>query len=87
MDEAGIWSELGEEGFARIVAGFYRRVPADDLLGPMYPPEDFDGAEKRLRDLYDGQGDIIIDDEPTAEKAREFIGQIMPQRPQVVQES
>ena len=51
MDEAGIWSELGEEGFARIVAGFYRRVPANDLLGPMYPPEDFDGAEKRLREF------------------------------------
>lgn len=43
--------ELGEEGIARIVAGFYRRVPGDDLLGPMYPEDDFEGAEERLRDF------------------------------------
>ncbi len=27
---------------------FYNRVKADDLLGPMYPPDDFEGARQRL---------------------------------------
>lgn len=48
MDEAVIWQELGEAGFRRLVAAFYRRVPGDDLLGPMYPAADLAGAEDRL---------------------------------------
>ena len=48
MNEAVIWESLGEEGFRRLVAAFYRRVPGDDLLGPMYPEGDFAGAEERL---------------------------------------
>lgn len=51
MDEAAIWRELGEEGFRRLVAAFYRRVPEDGLLGPLYPAEDFEGAERRLFDF------------------------------------
>jgi hemoglobin len=46
-----IFPLIGEEGFERLVAGFYRRVPADDLLGPLYPPGDLAGAERRLRDF------------------------------------
>jgi hemoglobin len=34
-----------------VVAAFYRRVPGDDVLGPMYPAEDLEGAEQRLRDF------------------------------------
>ncbi len=34
-----------------MVAAFYRRVRTDDLLGPMYPEQDFAGAEKRLLDF------------------------------------
>ena len=45
-----VFAAVGEEGFARLVAAFYRRVPGDDLLGPMYPKEDIEGAEQRLRD-------------------------------------
>ena len=48
MDEAAIWSELGAEGFRKVVAAFYRRIPGDDLLGPMYPKKDLAGAEDRL---------------------------------------
>jgi ribonuclease E len=33
---------------------------------------------RTLRDLYDGQGEVIIDDRPTVEKARQFMGEIMP---------
>ncbi len=39
---------LGEEGFANLVAAFYRRVREDNLIGPMYPPDDWEGAERRL---------------------------------------
>lgn len=43
-----IEQEMGENGIRQIVAGFYRRVKNDDLLGPMYPPNDWEGAEERL---------------------------------------
>ena len=33
---------------------------------------------RTLRDLYDGQGEIVTDDEATAEKARDFLTQILP---------
>jgi hemoglobin len=44
-----LYSIIGEEGFTRLVAAFYRRVPQDDILGKMYPEEDPAGAEQRLR--------------------------------------
>jgi hemoglobin len=43
-----VYGLIGEESFARLVAAFYRRVPADDLLGPMYQGRDLAGAETRL---------------------------------------
>lgn len=43
------YREVGEATFAKMVAGFYRRVPEDDILGPMYPDDDWEGAEARLR--------------------------------------
>ncbi len=49
--EAVVMEALGEDGFARLVAAFYRRVREDDLIGPMYPPEDWEGAERRLADF------------------------------------
>jgi hemoglobin len=55
MDEAAVYGAIGEEGFARLVAAFYRKVPQDDILGPMYPPEDLEGAEQRLRDFLIGR--------------------------------
>lgn len=47
--ELPIFQLLGAEALSRIVAGFYRRVPQDPILGPMYPPHDLAGAEHRLR--------------------------------------
>lgn len=55
MDDSEIFQAIGEEGFARLVAAFYRQVPGDDILGPMYPPEDLEGAEQRLRDFLVGR--------------------------------
>ncbi len=46
-----VYEAIGEEGFARLAASFYRRVPADDLLGPMYPAGDLAEPERRLRDF------------------------------------
>jgi hemoglobin len=51
MTEHDIYSAVGSEGFERLVAAFYRQVPADDVLGPLYPAQDFQGAEQRLRDF------------------------------------
>ena len=39
---------LGEEGITELVAAFYRRVRTDDLISPMYPDDDWEGAESRL---------------------------------------
>lgn len=49
--EITVYEALGEEGLARLVAAFYRRIPADELLRPLYPPHDLAGAEQRLRDF------------------------------------
>ena len=46
-----VYEALGEKGFAKLVAEFYRGVREDDLIGPMYPPDDWEGAETRLRDF------------------------------------
>ena len=34
-----------------MVAAFYRRVREDEVIGPLYPQEDWAGAEKRLADF------------------------------------
>lgn len=49
VEENEVYPLIGEEGFRRLVAAFYRQVPGDDILGPMYPEQDFVGAEERLR--------------------------------------
>jgi len=51
VDDQEIYAQIGEEGFARLVAAFYRQIPQDDLLGPMYPKDDLKAAEERLRDF------------------------------------
>ena len=55
LSEGDVYSRIGEEGFARLVAAFYSQVPADDILGPMYPLDDIHGAEERLRDFLVGR--------------------------------
>ncbi len=49
MEEHEIYAAIGEDGFRRLVAAFYRRVPSDDILGPMYKGRDLAAAEQRLR--------------------------------------
>jgi len=46
-----IYERLGEERFTRLIAAFYQRVRHDDVIGPLYPPDDWENAEQRLRDF------------------------------------
>src|SRR5215203_3812733 len=55
ISEAEIYTQIGEAGFERLVRAFYAQVPADDILGPMYPANDLPGAEARLRDFLIGR--------------------------------
>lgn len=59
--EDSVFARVGEDGFERLVAAFYRQIPDDDILGPMYRASDREGAaseeehmraaEARLRDF------------------------------------
>jgi hemoglobin len=51
VEDKDVYGAIGEDGFRSLVAAFYRQVPTDDILGPMYPKEDMEGAETRLRDF------------------------------------
>ena len=55
MNDHELYDLIGEDGFTRLIAAFYRQVPSDDILGPMYPPDDLAGAEARLRDFLIGR--------------------------------
>lgn len=55
MDDQEVYSEIGEDGFRRLIAAFYRQVPGDDILGAMYPAADLAGAEQRLCDFLIGR--------------------------------
>jgi hemoglobin len=55
FEDTDVFSEIGEDGFARLVHAFYAQVPGDDVLGPMYPHDDLSGAEARLRDFLVGR--------------------------------
>ncbi len=55
MQDGEIYAAIGEDGFQRLIAAFYRQVPDDDILGPMYPADDMEGAEQRLRDFLIGR--------------------------------
>jgi hemoglobin len=49
--EKGVTARLGQVGIRKLVAAFYQRVRTDDLIGPLYPADDWAGAEQRLADF------------------------------------
>jgi hemoglobin len=50
--DSKIYSIIGEEGFTKLVRAFYQRIPADEILAPMYKMHsDLTGAEERLRNF------------------------------------
>lgn len=52
MDELStLCARVGETKLREMVAAFYRRVRVDDVIGTMYPPDDWENAEKRLADF------------------------------------
>jgi len=51
VNEQLIYATLGEEGFTQLTRAFYTRMRSDDLIGPMYPDDDWEGSEERLRDF------------------------------------
>ena len=61
MDVEEVYQAIGEGGFERLVAAFYRQIPSDDILGPMYRMAEDESAgteaqrlaaaEARLRDF------------------------------------
>ena len=55
LTEEQVFARIGEDGFARLVRGFYHQVPDDPVLGAMYPKADLAGAEERLRDFLVGR--------------------------------
>jgi hemoglobin len=46
-----VHSIIGDDGFTRLIAAFYRRVGTDEILRPLYPEDDLAAAEQRLRDF------------------------------------
>lgn len=47
---ASLYESLGgRDAFTRLVSRFYAGVRTDELLAPMYPQDDWDGSEERLR--------------------------------------
>ena len=49
MEESEVYEALGAEGFERLVHDFYSQIPGDDILGPLYPNDELEAAENRLR--------------------------------------
>jgi hemoglobin len=48
---SSLCGSVGEAKLRAMVGAFYRRVRTDDVIGPMYPQDDWAGAEKRLADF------------------------------------
>ena len=55
MQENEVYDAIGELGFQRLVGAFYRQIPQDDILGPMYAGREMQAAEERLRDFLIGR--------------------------------
>ena len=49
--EQDVLKTCGETGIREMVAAFYRKVRTDDLIGPMYPDDDWEGSEERLAEF------------------------------------
>ena len=51
MNDDAVYEMIGEDGFARLVSAFYRRVAVDPILRPLYPEPELQAAEDRLREF------------------------------------
>jgi hemoglobin len=53
--DSQVYALIGDDGFERLIAAFYAKVPGDDILGPMYNARDWAGAQWRLREFLIGR--------------------------------
>jgi len=51
MLEQEVYAAVGEHGFRVLTEAFYRQIPSDSILGPMYADRDLAEAEEHLRDF------------------------------------
>ena len=51
MWETQVFEQVGEQGIERLIREFYEQIPSDPILGPMYPADELEAAEARLRDF------------------------------------
>jgi hemoglobin len=51
MNEAEVIKICGENGIRQMVNIFYQKIQADDLIGVMYPADDWKGSEERLAEF------------------------------------
>ncbi len=51
MNEKAIMAEIGREGIINLTATFYQKIKLDDLIGPMYPENQWEASECRLREF------------------------------------
>lgn len=51
MNETQVMQICGDAGIRRMVHVFYQKIRTDDLIGPMYPSDDWEGAEERLTEF------------------------------------
>jgi len=49
VEEHEVYAAIGDQGFDQLIAAFYKQIPGDEILGPMYRGRDLAGAEERLR--------------------------------------
>ncbi|MBK1791124.1 globin [Persicirhabdus sediminis] len=43
-----MYEDLGEEKLRELVSAFYSRIKTDQIIGKMYPDDDWEGSEERL---------------------------------------
>jgi hemoglobin len=51
LNEAQVMARCGEHGIRKMVAAFYAKMRHDNLIGPMYPADDWKGSEMRLAEF------------------------------------
>jgi hemoglobin len=55
LPDIDVYAQIGDEGFQSLVAAFYRRVPTDPILGPLYDQKNLQAAESRLSEFLIGR--------------------------------
>src|SRR4051812_28923135 len=74
-DIQAVYPAIGDDGFRALVEAFYRRVEADPLLRPIFPPDLTNGRERQylfLRQYFGGPGEYSERHGPPQLRRRHF---------------